>query len=95
MKIFAVYSQTKDTPGTWTTLNGKIRGNDKWSGYLEFRMRSLSLYDKFYYYELKGGATYSFNENYSFTKGTGLYNTFNKGPEFDDYSKQTEVRVWE
>lgn len=89
------YSQTKNSPGSWTTLNGKISGNEKWSGYLEFQMRSLSLYDKFYYFELKGGATYSFNDHYSFTLGTGLYNTFNEGPEFDDYGKQTEVRVWE
>lgn len=88
-------AQTKNSPGSWTTLNGKISGNEKWSGYLEFQMRSLSLYDRFYYYELKGGVTYAFNQNYSFTLGTGLYNTFNEGPEFDDYPKQTEVRLWE
>lgn len=88
-------TQSKNTNGSWTTLNGKINGNDKWSGYVEFQLRSLSLYDRFYYYELKGGATYSFNKDFSFTLGTGLYSTFNEGPEFDGYTKQTEVRVWE
>lgn len=76
-------------------MNAKVSGNEKWSGFAEFQMRSLSLYDRFYYYELKVGATYSPNKSYSFTLGTGLYNTFNEGPEFDDYSKQKEIRVWE
>ncbi len=89
------FTQSSNKTGSWTTLNGKISGNEKWSGYVEFQLRSLSLYDRFYYYELKGGATYSLNKNFSFTLGTGLYNTFNEGPEFENYSKQTEVRVWE
>lgn len=88
-----VLAQT--TLGSWTNLNVKKTVNEKWSAYVEFQARSLSLYDRFYYYELKGGATYALNKNYSFTLGTGLYNTFNEGPDFDDYSKQKEIRVWE
>ena len=89
------FTQITNTTGSWTTLNAKISGHEKWSGVAEFNIRSLSLYDRFYYYELKGGATYSINKNFSFTLGTGLYKTFNEGPDFDDYSKQTEIRVWE
>lgn len=89
------FTQSSTATGSWTTLNGKISGNEKWSGYVELQLRSLSLYNRFYYYELKGGATYSFNKNNSITLGTGLYNTFNEGPEFDDFSKQKEIRVWE
>ena len=90
-----VFSQSPKKTGSWTTLNAKISGNEKWSGVAEFQIRSLSPYDRFFYYELKGGLTYSINKNYSFTLGTGFYNTFNEGPEFDDYSKKTEIRIWE
>lgn len=92
--INSAYAQEKDW-GTWTTLKLKGVANDKWSAYTEFQLRSLSPADKFYYYELKVGATYSFLEKYSFTLGTGLYNTFSEGPGFDGYSKQKEFRVWQ
>ena len=58
----AVSAQNKEA-GSWSTLNAKATLNSKWSAYTEFQLRSLSFYDRFYYYELKGGATYSFNNN--------------------------------
>ena len=90
-----VTAQEKSSMGSWTTLNAKHKFDDKWSAYMELQGRSLALYDRFYYYEWKGGATYAINQNYSFTLGTGLYNTFNEGPEFEDYAKQKEFRIWE
>lgn len=87
-------AQQKDG-GTWTTLNVKAVANDTWSAYAEFQSRSLSPLDRFYYYEIKGGATYSFLEKYSFTLGTGFYNTFNEGEKYDGYSEKKEFRVWQ
>ena len=95
--VFSIHSanaQKKDW-GSWTTVNVKKPFNQRWSTYAEFQLRSLSVTDRFYYYELKGGVTYSFLENYSLTLGTGLYNTFDEGPEFDGYSKQKEFRTWQ
>ena len=90
----AVSAQNKEA-GSWSTLNAKATLNSKWSAYTEFQLRSLSFYDRFYYYELKGGVTWSFLPKYSFTLGTGLYNTFNEGEEYEHYSRQKEVRLWE
>jgi hypothetical protein len=90
----AANAQEKDF-GNWATLNLKGVANENWSAYTEFQLRSLSQLNKFYYYELKGGVTYSFLKNYSVTFGTGLYNTFNEGPAYDGYSKQKEFRTWQ
>lgn len=94
MAVHFVKAQKKDW-GSWTTINVKETFNPRWSVYTEFQLRSLSPAEKFYYYELKGGLTYSFLEKYSFTLGTGLYTTFEERPEFDGYSKQKEFRIWE
>lgn len=81
--------------GSWNSVNLKVKLNDKWSTYTEFQWRSLKFYERFYYYEMKGGITYSFLPAYSFTLGTGLYNTFNEGEEYENYSRQKEVRLWQ
>ena len=89
-----VHAQKNDL-GSWTIITVKSPKSGHWSGYGEFQMRSLSTYDRFYYYEIKGGLTYAFLEKYSATLGAGLYNTFEEGPEYDDYSKQKEFRIWQ
>ncbi len=81
--------------GSWSMMNVKARLNNKWSVYTELQLRSLSIYQRFYYYEIKGGMTYSFLPGYSFTLGTGFYNTFNEGPDYENYSRQEEVRLWQ
>lgn len=92
--FFTCYSQNAG-PGSWTTLNAKIPGKNKWSGYTELQLRSLGLYSRFYYYEIKGGVTYTPNAIIAFTFGTGVYNTFHGGPQYDDYKEQTEFRTWQ
>jgi hypothetical protein len=81
--------------GSWSTAGIKGNFNDHWGAFGEFQMRSLSFYDRFYYYELKGGATYSLNKKFSMSLATGYYNTFNGGEAFEDYSKQKEFRIFE
>ena len=81
--------------GSWTTLTFKQNSKTKWSGYGELQIRSLSLYSRFYYYEIKAGLTYSFNKNAAVTLGSGYYNTFNEGEKYDNYKKKEEFRIWQ
>lgn len=90
----AASAQEKIT-GSWNVVNIKKIFNKNWSAYTEFQLRSLSFYDRFYYYEWKGGITYSFLSQYSITAGGGVYNTFNEGEHFENYSRQKEVRLWQ
>lgn len=87
-------AQQKDV-GSWTTINLKKNISQKWSAFSEFQMRSLSIYNRFYYYEIKAGASYVLNKKFQFTLGTGFYSTFEEGIDFDNYEKQNEFRIWE
>ena len=93
--MWSMVSAQEKNFGSWTTLNLKYKPNDTWSAYGEFQARSLQLYDMFYYTEIKGGVTYSFLDDYSFTLGTGLYSTFKEGEDYHGYTKQQEFRVWQ
>ena len=90
-----VKAQTSQDVGLFHTTDISHEFNDKWSVYVENQWRSLDGFQKFYYYELKGGVTYALNDNFSLTLGTGIYETFREGPEFENYSKQFENRIWE
>lgn len=90
----ACMAQQKDI-GSWNSVKIKAGFNSKWSASTDFLLKSLSLYDRFYYYEIKGGITYSLLAHYSFTLGTGFYNTFNEGEKYEDHSRQKEVRLWQ
>lgn len=89
-----VFSQKIQT-GSWNVANVKFTVNEHWNAFSELQIRSVSLYNHFYYYELKGAVTYSFQKNYSFSIGTGLYNTFNGGDDYEGFSKQKEFRLWQ
>lgn len=82
-------------PGSWTTLNVKHDLKNKFSLSTDIELRSLSLYDRFYYYEARAGISYAIKPALSVAVGTGVYNTFNEGTGFDNYSRQKEARLWE
>lgn len=88
-------AQTFKETGSYSVINVKYAFSENWSAYIENQWRSLSFFDRFYYYELKAGATYKFHPNYSFTLGTGIYNTFNEGAEYEFYKEKFENRIWE
>lgn len=88
------FAQQKDL-GSWTTIKIEKEISSKWSAYTEFQSRSLSPYNRFYYYEIKAGASYVLNKKFQFTLGTGFYSTFEEGIDFDNYEKQNEFRIWE
>ena len=89
-----IMAQQKKT-GTWTILNVKHPLKNKFSIFTDIELRSLSLYERFYYYEAKVGLSYSIKPTFSVALGTGIYNTFNEGAKFDNYSRQKEARLWE
>lgn len=80
--------------GSWNIFNarGNIINN---FGYMcEFQLRSLSFYDEFFYYEMKGGVSYALSESFNLLVGTGFYHTFPEGGNFVTPSKQRELRTW-
>lgn len=88
------FAQQKDL-GSWTTFNVKKNSKNNLSGYVEFQIRSLSTYSRFYYNEIKLGLTYALTKNASTTLGSGYYNTFNEGEKYDNYKRKQEFRIWE
>lgn len=91
---YSSFAQQNDF-GTWNVFTVKITSQTKWSGYTEFQIRSISPFRYFFYHEIKAGLTYSFNKNASVTLGSGLYNTFNEGSDYEDYKKKKEFRIWQ
>lgn len=89
------YSQSNERTGVFYLTKIGHKFSNRWSAYIENQWRSLDGLQKFYYYELKGAATWTLNKNYSFTLGTGIYETFGSGAEYEDYSKQFENRIWQ
>ena len=82
--LFGYMKQTKaQTTSSWSTLALKGKFNNRWGAFGEYQLRGLSFYDRFYYYELKGGATYSVTRQFNISLATGLYNTFKGGEEYE------------
>ena len=80
--------------GSWNIINVKLTVNNKWSMFFEPQLRSLSFYNQFHYYEIKGGATYNLNSNFALTAGVGSYNTYSEGGNFKTPIQQKEVRTF-
>ena len=80
--------------GTWNVLNFNIKFDNKWGGFVETQVRSLSFYNEFHYYEYKIGATYKLTDNFSATAGIGSYNTFAEGGNFVTPALNEEIRTW-
>lgn len=93
--IFAnntVFGQSKI--GSWNILNANLRINEKWSVFGETQVRSLSFYDEFHYYEIKTGATFKINKQFSATSGFGSYNTYSENGNFKTPIQNKEIRTW-
>lgn len=75
-------------------INTKIKLNDNWSLFTEVQLRSMSFYDDFSYYELKGGANLKLSKNISLTAGLGTYQTFLPTGNFRTPKVNDEFRTW-
>lgn len=80
--------------GSWNILYVKYNVNEKWSVFGEAQLRSLGFYDRFHYYEYKGGANYKILPNVLLTLGAGDYNTYKEGGNFVLPMNNDEFRFW-
>lgn len=91
------FAQSLDKTGSWGLITVVLPGSvdHRWGGYTELQIRTNEmLYKQFYYFEVKGGVSYNFSNNFSVLLGTGRYNTYNykdvgAGPTVK------EDRLWE
>ncbi len=80
--------------GTWNILNVKSEINNKWSVFAEGQIRSLSFYNQFHYYEVKGGFQYRLDKNLTAALGIGSFDTYQAGGNFVKIVND-ETRIWQ
>ncbi|HRN58336.1 MAG TPA: DUF2490 domain-containing protein [Agriterribacter sp.] len=88
------FSQNK-APGTWHVVNAQLSVSEKWEVFTELQSRSNSFFDDFFYYEVKGGLSYSINSNFSFLAGVGRYATYAGKGNFARPLDSEEFRIWQ
>lgn len=81
--------------GSWNVINTRLVLSDKWGVFNELQLRSQSFYANHFYYEVKGGASYSINRNFSFLLGAGKYLTYTDGGSFKKPVSADEFRFWQ
>ncbi len=85
---------SQENLGSWNIVNINLKINSKWNAFTETQLRSLSFYDEYHYYEIKSGATYKIDKDFSVTSGFGSYNTFSQGGNFENPIRNKEIRTW-
>lgn len=88
------FSQKKDV-GTWHVVNAQLSLSEKWEAFVELQTRSNRFFDDFFYYEAKGGVSYSLNNNFSFLMGAGRYATYSDKGNFALPFDSEEFRIWQ
>lgn len=91
------FAQSYDKTGSWGLITVVLPGSvdHRWGGYTELQTRTNEmLYKQFYYYEVKGGVSYNFTNNFSTLIGTGRYTTYNY-KDVDAGATVKENRLWE
>lgn len=80
--------------GSWNIVNIKYKHAENLSLFFEGQIRSLSFYNEFHYYELKGGFDYKIHKSVKLTLGTGSYQTYKEGGNFKLPKNNNEFRLW-
>lgn len=88
------FSQPSDF-GSWNVINTKLTLSPKWGLFNELQLRSQSFYKNHFYYEVKGGVSYSLNKSFSLLLGAGKYITYTDGGSFKKPVSANEFRFWE
>ncbi|HTN08951.1 DUF2490 domain-containing protein [Agriterribacter sp.] len=88
------FAQNKEL-GTWQVVNAQLSLSQKWKVFTELQARSNSFFNNFFYYEIKGGLSYSINNNFSFLVGTGRYATYADEGNFAKPFASEEFRIWQ
>lgn len=94
MLSITAFSQPADL-GSWNVINSRLTLSPKWSLFNELQLRSQSFYHNHYYYEIKGGVSYSINKNFNFLLGAGKYMTYTDGGNFKSPVTANEFRFWQ
>jgi Protein of unknown function (DUF2490) len=81
--------------GAWNIISFKLNLNRNWSIFEESQVRSQLFYDNFSYYEVKGGASYSFKKRFSVLAGFGRFMSYSDGDNFKLPYVNKEWRLWE
>ncbi|AUD01968.1 DUF2490 domain-containing protein [Spirosoma pollinicola] len=92
-------AQTSLTPsspwGTWLIGTLVLPGGEKkWGGFAEVQGRANSVFNQFFYSELKGGVSYDLDKNFTLTVAGGRYATYDY-KDLPDGPLNTEKRLWE
>ena len=92
-------AQTSLTPsspwGTWLIGTLVLPGGEKkWGGFAEVQGRANSVFNQFFYSELKGGVSYDLDKNFTLTVAGGRYATYDY-KALPDGPLNTEKRLWE
>jgi len=90
-----LFSQNYPGLGSWNVLNVRKNINQNYSVWGEGQIRSLETYNKFHYYEIKGGLTYKVNSSLNFSINGGKYKTYTFGGNFESPITSDETRIWE
>ncbi len=82
--------------GSWVILTAQLPGSaeHRWGGYVELQGRSNALARQFFYYEIKGGASFDIDPNFTVLVGGGRYSTSDYRA-LEDGPLNTEKRLWE
>ncbi len=94
LACFAASSQKNDF-GSWNVINTELTLSPKWGIYNELQLRSQSFYDNHFYYEVKGGVSYSLSKNFTFLLGIGKYITYSDEGSFKKPVTANEFRLWQ
>ncbi len=88
------YGQKKHL-GSWTVLNSRVTLAPRLELFNELQLRSQSFYHDFFYYEVKGGVSYSIDKNVSVLLGGGKYITYSDPGDFTPPISANETRFWQ
>lgn len=81
--------------GSWNIFSVKYGLSPKWSLFGEAQIRSTHFYQRFHYYEYKGGGAYSIDKNFSVALAAGRYKTYQQGGSFLEPEVNDEFRLWQ
>ena len=87
-------SQSGQNQGTWNILNFRYGLTSKLSLFGEAQLRSLRMYDHFFYYEYKGGLLYRAHPDMVVGLAVGQYETYGNNGDFVKPQVGSEFRIW-
>ncbi len=95
MLCYSLLHAQKSHLGSWNVVNTRLTLAPHWEAFNELQLRSQSVYQDHYYYEIKGGISYYLSKNFSFLAGIGKYVTYSDPGTFTKPLTGNETRFWQ